>query len=215
MTLQTGHNSPGSSHHGENTKGRAGGARSPAEHIVSSDRARPLLLGHRGARPLSRLKSSPPATAIPDENTLAAFEYALAHGCDGFEFDVRTTRDRQLVLCHDARLGGRNVATSSYDSLCSACDETLPCLEDVLRAFSLRAYLDIEVKVPGGEEVIVGAVQESKPQRYLLSSFLPEVLRRFHQLDPSLPLGYICDRSADVRAWRELPIQVSFPSTSW
>jgi glycerophosphoryl diester phosphodiesterase len=151
------------------------------------------------------------AATIPPENTLACFEYALAHGCDGFEFDVRITRDGRLVLCHNARLGGRTVATSSYESLGSGFDETLPCLEDVLATFADRAYLDIEVKVPGGEELVLAALRCSMPQHYLLSSFLPEVLLRFHQLDPSLPLGYICERSEDVRTWQELPIQVFLP----
>ncbi len=142
---------------------------------------------------------------------MGAFEYALANGCDGFEFDVRITRDERLVLCHNASLQGRKIASSSYDSLCSHCEDGLPCLEDVLAAFGARAYLDIEVKVSGGEKLIVAALRRSKPERYLLSSFLPEVLRRLNQVDPSLPLGYICDRVADVPAWRELPIKVFLP----
>jgi hypothetical protein len=53
----------------------------------------PLLLGHRGAR-----------RAAP-ENTLAAFDLALQHGCDGFEFDVRRTLDgRSLPDCASSKL---------------------------------------------------------------------------------------------------------------
>jgi glycerophosphoryl diester phosphodiesterase len=148
---------------------------------------------------------------IPLENTLACFEYALEHRCDGFEFDVRITRDGKLLLCHDASLRGRKVAASSFDMLCSGADETLPSLDDVLTAFHGRAYLDIEVKVAGAEELIVEALRRNTPERYLLSSFLPEVLLRFHQLDSSLPLGYVCRRSADVRRWQELPIAVFLP----
>ena len=151
------------------------------------------------------------AAKIPPENTITGFEYALAHGCDGFEFDVRITRDNRLVICHDARLSGRTVAASTYDGLCSHCGETIPCLEDVLGVFGDCAYLDIEIKVAGGEELILTAIRRSEPRRYLLSSFLPEVLLRFHWLDSSLPLGYICDRPADVRKWQELPIQVFLP----
>ena len=36
-----------------------------------------LLLGHRGARQYAT------------ENSFDAFDVALEHGCDGFEFDVR------------------------------------------------------------------------------------------------------------------------------
>jgi len=179
--------------------------------FAAGAKPRPLLLGHRGARPLSRFKRNRHDEGIPPENSLACFEYALAHGCDGFEFDVRVTRDERLVLCHNAWLRSYKVAASRFDSLCSHCGETLPCLEDVLKAFGSGAYLDIEVKVPGGEELIVGALRANKPRRFLLSSFLPEVLRRLHQLDPSLPLGYICDRPADVHTWRELPIRVFLP----
>ena len=35
-------------------------------------------------------------------------------------------------------------------------DEQIPCLEDVLARFADRAYLDIEIKIPGFEEEIVG-----------------------------------------------------------
>ncbi len=185
-----------------------------AEHISisGSNRPRPLLLGHRGARVLSRLQmNTRTAAKVPPENTLVAFEYALAHGCDGFEFDVRITRDERLVLCHDASLRGRKIAASLFDGLRSRFDEALPRLEDVLTAFGARAYLDIEVKVAGGEELILSALGRSKPQQYLFSSFLPEVLLRLHQLDPSQPLGFICDRLENVHAWQDLPIRVFLP----
>lgn len=212
MTRQTARSSSERSQRGAHPSDKAE-ARSSAEHVSISQPAkpRPLLLGHRGARPLSRLKFRPRAATIPPENTIACFEFALAHGCDGFEFDVRITRDGRLVLCHNAWLDGRKVATSSFEGLGSRCGGTLPCLEDVLAAFGSRAYLDIEVKVAGGEELIVKNLSRCKPQHYLLSSFLPEVLLRFHQLDPSLPLGYVRDRSANARAWQELPIQVFLP----
>lgn len=213
MVKQTDRSFAGGSHRDVRTSDKATAARSSVEHVIASNgtKARPLLLGHRGARPLSRVKLGTRASTTPDENTLAAFEYALMHGCDGFEFDVRVTRDERLVLCHDASFGGRKIATSLFDSLRSRCDASLACLEDVLVAFGDRAYLDIEIKVSGGEELIVNALRSNKPQRFLLSSFLPEVLRRFHQLDASLPLGYICDRPADMRTWQELPIQVFLP----
>jgi glycerophosphoryl diester phosphodiesterase len=173
---------------------------------------RPLLLGHRGARPASRIAPGVGRKKIPPENTIASFEYALAHGCDGFEFDVRITRDHRLVLCHDARIRRRNVSALSFERLCSIGKLRLACLEDVLHAFADRAYLDIEVKVAGAEEAIAKALDQCPPTcGYLLSSFLPEVLLRLHQLDSSLPLGYVCQHSSRLPPWRELPIQVFLP----
>jgi glycerophosphoryl diester phosphodiesterase len=44
------------------------------------------------------------------ENTLAAFEHAVALGTDMIEVDVRRTRDGQPIAFHDAAVGGVPVA---------------------------------------------------------------------------------------------------------
>lgn len=54
--------------------------------------ARVLVLAHRGAR------------SVAPENTLAAARAAAELGADGWELDVRRTRDGQLVLVHDETL---------------------------------------------------------------------------------------------------------------
>jgi glycerophosphoryl diester phosphodiesterase len=48
-----------------------------------------LVHGHRGAR------------AVRPENTLPAFEYAIAAGADALEMDVLVTRDDIVVVVHD------------------------------------------------------------------------------------------------------------------
>lgn len=52
----------------------------------------PLIIGHRGA------------SAVAPENTLAAFERALADGVDGIECDVRLAGDSVPVVFHDQTL---------------------------------------------------------------------------------------------------------------
>jgi glycerophosphoryl diester phosphodiesterase len=42
--------------------------------------------------------------ALRPENTLAAFDHGLALGADGLEFDVRLSRDGEVVVHHDATL---------------------------------------------------------------------------------------------------------------
>src|SRR4030081_701057 len=96
---------------------------------------RPLLLGHRGARVFRQ---------IP-ENTLASFELCLQHGCDGFEFDVRQSADGHAVVCHDPVVRGMEIARTRAAIL------GLPTLDEVLRTFSARVFLDIELKVSGME----------------------------------------------------------------
>jgi glycerophosphoryl diester phosphodiesterase len=53
---------------------------------------KPWTIAHRGG-----------AQLMP-ENTLAAFQDALARGCDGAELDVQLTRDGVAVVHHDFRL---------------------------------------------------------------------------------------------------------------
>jgi glycerophosphoryl diester phosphodiesterase len=157
---------------------------------------RPLLLGHRGARAFRQ---------IP-ENTLASFELCLQHGCDGFEFDVRCSSDEQAVICHDATAGRMKIATTPSKSL------PLPSLEDVLRQFAHRAFLDIELKVAGLESQTLSELHKHRPQKgYVVSSFLPEVLAAIHNLDAAIPLGFLCETQDQLSAWRQTPAQWVIP----
>jgi len=161
---------------------------------------RPLLLGHRGCRGHEF-----------GENSQAAFDYALTQGCDGFEFDVRHTRDRRNVIWHDPICCGKEIASTKYPDLARGRDR-LACLEDVLARFGHSAYLDIELKVGGNEERVLAALRAMPPSRgYVVSSFFPEVLLRLNQLDPSVPLGFICDRPHYVNLWTELAMAAFIP----
>ena len=57
------------------------------------------------------------------ENTIEAFTNAIAIGADMIEFDVRMTRDGELIAFHDARVNGIAVAASpaTTSSPPSAC----------------------------------------------------------------------------------------------
>ena len=144
----------------------------------------PLLLGHRGARAFRH---------IP-ENTLESFELCLQHGCDGFEFDVRVAGDGQGVICHDATIGGIEIAATAAKEL------RLPALEDVLRQFADRAFLDIELKVAGLEQQTLALLLKHPPQKgYVVSSFLPEVLRPCTSLIRRFP--WVSLRHARPTSW--------------
>lgn len=182
---------------------------------MNFDSSRPLLLGHRGVRPLPFLGLRWRKAELPPENTPAAFDYCLAHGCDGFEFDVRYTRDRRSVLHHDPKVKGQDVASTDHAPLERRIGYKLPALEDVLKRFGSTAWLDIELKVVGEEEAVVAALRAHPPQRgFVVSSFLPDVLLRLREIEPSLPLGYVCDHEDDAQLWSGLPIQVFVPHCS-
>jgi glycerophosphoryl diester phosphodiesterase len=154
----------------------------------------PLLLGHRG------LRSRPFSVR---ENTIAAFDLALQHGCDGFEFDVRLTADNRAVICHGARFAGITIARAACNRL-----RVLSLLEDVLARYASRAFLDIELKVPGLEPYVLELISGFPPQRgYVVSSFLPDVLIELRKRSQSVPLGIICETRKQLTAWRELPVE--------
>jgi len=139
----------------------------------------------------------------------------MANGCDGFEFDVRYTRDRRSVLSHNPELNRKEVAATEYAGLERRCAYHLACLEDVLTRFGATAFLDIELKVEGNEDAVVAALRAHPPDRgYVVSSFLPDVLQRLHDLDTSLPLGFICEHTDQAKHWTELPIVAFIPHCS-
>jgi glycerophosphoryl diester phosphodiesterase len=167
----------------------------------------PLLLGHRGCR-----GRGPSSRKLPVENSVDAFQYALNAGCDGFEFDVRYTRDKVNVLWHDPEWQGLTIASTEEAALIDRSGNSLPSLTQVLREFGSRAYLDIELKAGGNESSIVSALKETPPQRgYMVSSFYPDILKGLRGLDAELPLGFICDRDDAMAVWREMPIRVFLP----
>jgi len=64
----------------------------PERAFFAADPPGTLIIAHRGG---SRLRP---------ENTLAAFEHAVALGTDVLEMDVRATADGEIVVLHDATL---------------------------------------------------------------------------------------------------------------
>ncbi len=169
--------------------------------------AKLLLLGHRGARHDS-LKNGAP------ENTLSAFDLALEHGAQGFEFDVRSTRDRQAIICHGPKLNHLVIRRHTLKQLRATCDslqQMPPTLEEVLHRYGRSAFLNIEVKVRGMEELVAQAVKRARPQRYFISSFLPSVVRKLHVLDHGLVLGALAQTPWQLRRWKILPVSYVVP----
>lgn len=89
-----------------------------------------------------RLYAHRGASARAPENTLAAFEMALADGANALELDVHRTADGHFVVCHDptgARTAGcdERIAEIDLDDIrhWTAGGEPIPTLGDLLNAF--------------------------------------------------------------------------------
>ena len=145
----------------------------------SGKSATPLVIAHRGA------------SFDAPENTLAAFERALADGADGLEFDVRLAADGVPVVIHDAtlrRTAGRQVSIASLSSSALARvqvgswfnrrfpararaeyeHETVPLLSRVLELFAPRCralYVEIKCSTADAHRHAraVAAVLRSRP----------------------------------------------------
>jgi len=154
---------------------------------------RPLRLGHRGARACKTIA----------ENTFSSFDQALADGCEGFEFDVRLTADGAAVICHNARFRGMDVARARVEQLAG-----IPQLSEVLARYRDHAFLDIELKVGGLENITVSLLGQVPPRRgFVVTSFLPAVLEAMHAAEPGVPLGLICETRWQLRSWSRLPVE--------
>jgi glycerophosphoryl diester phosphodiesterase len=144
-----------------------------------------LVIAHRGAWGRA-------APGAPAENTLEAFEAAIALGADMIELDVRRTRDGRLIVFHDARV--KTVPTSSmrYEAIrIKGTRSRPPLLEEVLALTKGRIALNLEVKEPGYVEDTVALLRRHDFERCLLSSFLDDVVLEAKTLAPELEAGLL------------------------
>jgi glycerophosphoryl diester phosphodiesterase len=100
------------------------------------------------------------------ELTMAAYKAAVDEGADGFECDVRITKDNQLVLWHDAdmqRVAGNSarIADSTLKEIKSHYQQAITLDELLILARDNNKELAIETKhpVPSGSAVEKGVME--------------------------------------------------------
>lgn len=179
-------------------------AAQPLGSIVLNDGV-PLTIAHRGA----------PAEA--PENTIPAFEAALASGAEVLELDLRMTADEQVVVFHDELLdrttdGSGPIADRTLAELrvldagswygsawrgtsIPTFDEVLPLLQrsDVRALIELKGLWTVDALRP----IIAGIYRHGVQDRVVLASFeLPTLLELWREA-PSLPRAVIVRRLPD------------------
>ena len=129
------------------------------------------------------------------ELTMAAFKAAIDDGADGFECDVRITKDNQLVLWHDPdmqRISGfsSRIADSTLSEIKDLYPEAM-CLEELLiLARDNKKELAIETKhpVPTGslvEKKVMELInQEKAVADIFVMSFSWLALEKIRMIDP-------------------------------
>lgn len=175
---------------------------------------RPRLFGHRGA-----------SAAFP-ENTLPAFQAALAAKMPYLEMDVWATSDGAVVVHHDEtlqRLCGldRRVSEVTLDEL-KGMDAgfgftidggashpfrgkgiTVPTLQEVLETFP-DAFCNIEIKqdAPPIEELVLQVVRGAKMEsQVLMAAEQDAVMNRLRPLCGAIPTSLSYGETAAFFAW--------------
>ncbi len=167
--------------------------------FLPAGRHGPLVLAHRGA------------SVLEPENTLAAFQRALADGADGVELDVQRCATGEVVVFHDddlTRLAGRpeRIDQLSLDAIREVSlprGGRIPTLAEVLEVCAPGALVDIEIKhsgiFPGGCHALVLGVADAVSRadaggRVLVSSFSPGAVWLWRRIRPDVTSGLLFER---------------------
>jgi len=158
----------------------------------------PLIVARRGAR------------AHAPENTLPAFELAIAQGADAIEMDVQFTSDGELILMQGLTVDDISNGTGRIRSHTLAEIRALdvgswfspafaglrvPTLAEALDALAGRVQLVLELKsFTSKSEEMEGMVWAEIKRRGLgdqvtVTSFNPFLLRRLRKMAPDLRTG--------------------------
>jgi glycerophosphoryl diester phosphodiesterase len=193
-------------------------APAPSGPSAASSASRPLVFAHRGG------------AALAPENTLAAFERAAALPVDGFELDVRLSKDGVPVVVHDAHLARTTDRSASVASLTAAelarvdagfhCfPETgypfrgrgigVPTLAEVLDRFpDLHIIVELKGSDPRLALAVVDAIREvGALDRVTVGGFSLRALQAVRAYDPRVRTGAAKEetRLALYRSWIRWP----------
>lgn len=160
----------------------------------------PVIFAHRGA------------SAHAPENTISAFELALAQNADAIELDVKLSADGRAVVIHDPTVDrttgsqGR-VKDLSFTQLRSLDagsffsenyrGEKVPSLEDVFEAVGKRTFINVELTnytTPRDalvETVCMLVKQFGLQEHVMFSSFFALNLSKARAYLPEVPRGLL------------------------
>lgn len=160
----------------------------------------PIIFAHRGA------------SAHAPENTLAAFELALAHNADAIELDVKLSADGHAIVIHDPKVdrttGSHGLVKDLPLRELRALDagsffsekfhrEKIPTLEEVFEVVGKRTFINVELtnyNTPHDQlvETVCTLVKKCGLQEHVIfSSFFASNLSKAHAHLPEVPRGLL------------------------
>lgn len=159
-----------------------------------------MVIGHRGAK------------GYAPENTVPSFEKGIECRANMVEFDVRLTRDGQIVIMHDAMVDRTTNGTGFVSQLTLKEIKKLnagtwfspkfkgskvPTLEEAIASIKGRAKFDIEIKKdPHSNEAIEEKLVDEILKNNILNdtvviSFDLSSLKRIKEIEPHLKVGFL------------------------
>ena len=166
------------------------------------------------------------ASAYEPENTLRAFDRAIALGATMLELDVHLSLDGQLVVLHDPELSrttngsGRvsDLPLAEIQRLNAGLGEHVPTLAEVIDLVRGRAQLYIELK---GQQTPAAVVDTLRRMAFIedaiAGSFFPWLPQKCKFLEPALRTSVLIggrDRQANFIDWA-LAIEADYVHPCW
>ncbi|MBK9070448.1 MAG: hypothetical protein IPL79_05530 [Myxococcales bacterium] len=146
------------------------------------------------------------ASNAATENTIAAFDLALAEGADGVELDVRLAKSGEVMVFHDASLQRLALRTGAIEHMpyreiarvSLVGDHRIPTLDQALEACRHIA-VNVELKpahnVAALAAAVVGIIARHPRLRIIVSSFSSPALAAVAKRAPQLALAVLTDRA--------------------
>ncbi len=117
--------------------------------------------------------------------TWEAYSSSVDTGAEYVEFDIRRTRDGDLVVFHDPRVADRAVGELTYEDLCTAAGHRVPLVREVMKLIEGRAIGHLDLKDDDGEaEIIRMALDLLGPGNFVATTLVDASIRRIKKQFP-------------------------------
>jgi len=171
----------------------------------------PLIFGHSGAQ------------AYAPSNSLPAFERAAQQNAHGTELDVHRSKDGYPVVLHDFTVDATTNGTGRVADLTLAelkaldagswfapefAGVQIPTLDEVFDLVGKQLFINVEIKsmsqeTDGVEQVVADCIlRHNMKERVIVSCFNPLALRRFREIMPDVPLGFLYGIDTPEAIWK-------------
>ncbi|MCK4381145.1 MAG: glycerophosphodiester phosphodiesterase [Candidatus Lokiarchaeota archaeon] len=149
-----------------------------------------MIVGHTGA------------SSIAPENSLKSFQKAIELNADFIEFDLRLSKDGEIVIIHDEN----TLDTTGHNGLVNKMTlrelkqldnegEKIPTLIELIKIAKGKIKLQPEIKVPGITQDLVSILRKNiLIESSIVSCFEIVELLKIKEIEPTLKIGYLIPR---------------------